>query len=368
MMEASFAPFEEVANLPVVAPQQGGALALAPDAAARYDGLGAPEKAAIVLVALGPETAAKLLTGFNETRIRRFARAVSGLKETPPEIVERVIAEFLQRMEDTLSVGGGAAEARRFLSEVLERDRVNQIMADIDSSGRTVWSLLGDVEDARLAAWLRSEHPQVAAIALSRLTAMKAAQVLEKFEPMFAEDIVIRMGPAAGVEPAMAERIGEVIARDFLPSVMTRSRGKDPADLVAGVMNHISVRTRDRIIAAMDEAAPKLAASVRKIMFTFEHIPERIAPRDIGLVVKSVDEATLMKALKAAGERGAKVVDYIMENISKRLAERMREDLAALAAPSRKDGEAAQAALVAAIVDLRDNGQIKMVVKEVAED
>lgn len=356
----------------------GGALtetspnALAPLAndavTARFEAMGAAEKASIILVALGPETASRLLLGVGERRIRRFARIVSNLREVPPEIVERVIAEFLQKIEDNRAVGGGVAEARRFLEEVLDRDQVRQIMGDLESENRSVWSLLGDVEDARIAAWLQSEHPQVAAIALSRLTAVKAARVLEKFAPELAEDIVIRMGPAASAEPSVADRIGEVIARDFLPGAMSKRKGQDPADLIAGVMNHISVRTRDRLIEAMDGAAPKLAEAVRKIMFTFEHIPERIATRDVGMIVKAVDEKTLLVALKAGGERSRKVAEFVLENISKRLGERMREDLAAMPEPKRKDGEAAQAELVAAIVDLRDNGQLKMVETETAED
>lgn len=338
------------------------------EAAKRAERLEPAEKAAIILVALGPETAARLLSEIGERRLHRFARIVNGLAEVPADVVERVIAEFLHKIEDTRSVGGGAVEARRFLSEVLDKDRVNQIMGDLDTRGRSVWSLLGDVPDARIATWLRSEHPQVAAIALSRLTAIKAARVLERLDQKEAEDIVMRMGPAAAAEPGVTARIGEVIARDFLPAAISQRNRQEPADLIAGVMNHVSTTIRDRLLEAMVDAAPTLAEAVRKVMFTFEHIPERINPRDVGLITKSVDEALLLRALKAGGERGRATADFIFDNISKRLAERLREDLEALPKPTRKEGEAAQAALVAAIVDLRDTGALKMIVTEPAED
>lgn len=332
------------------------------------DRLEPAEKAAIVLVALGPETAARLLSGIGERRLHRFARIVNGLNEVPADVVERVIAEFLHKIEDTRSVGGGAVEARRFLSEVLDKDQVNRIMGDLDTKGRSVWSLLGDVSDVRIATWLRSEHPQVAAIALSRLSAVKAARVLERLGPAEAEDIVMRMGPAAIADPGVTARIGEVIARDFLPAAISQRNRQEPAELIAGVMNHVSGAIRDRLLEAMVSAAPKLAEAVRKVMFTFEHIPERINPRDVGLITKSVDETVLLRALKAGGERSRGTADFVFGNISKRLAERLREDLEALPEPTRKDGEAAQTALVAAIVDLRDAGALKMIVTESVED
>lgn len=351
-------------------PPTGGALATVPPAKppAKARALTPAEKAAVVLVALGPEAASRVLLGIGERRIRRFAKIVSELGEVPAETVDATLAEFLSRLEDDRAVGGGATEARRFLTEVLEKDQVDRIMGDIDAAGRSVWSLLGDVEDARIAEWLGSEHPQVAAIALSRLTAQKAARVLEKFDAARADDIVLRMGPAVAADPAVAARIGEVIARDFLPAAMKGQSRKDPAELIAGMMNHVSVRTRDRLVEALEGSAPKLAESVRKIMFTFEHIPERISPRDVGMVVKAVDEATLMKAMKHGLGRSPKAVEHILANISKRLAERMREDLAALAEPSRKDGEAAQAVVVAAIVQLRDTEALKFVEQETVED
>lgn len=334
----------------------------------RADRIGSPEKAAIILVALGPETAARLLSGVGERRIRRFAKIVNDMREVPADVVERVITEFLQKIEDTRSVGGGAVEARRFLTEVLDKDQVNQIMGDLDAAGRTVWSLLGDVDDIRIAAWLRSEHPQVAAIALSRLTSVKAARVLERFEPSEAEDVILRMGPAVDADPAVASRIGEVIARDFLPTAMMKQHGQNPADMIAAVMNHVSTRTRDRLIEAMTAASPKLAESVRKIMFTFDHIAERISPRDVGQITKAVDEVVLLRALKAGGERGRGITEFFMGNMSKRLSERLREDLAATPEPTRKEGEEAQAVLVAAIVELRDSGALKMIEAETVED
>lgn len=326
------------------------------------------EKAVIVIVALGPETASRLLSGMGEKRLRRFARIVNDLQEVPAEVVESVLAEFLNKIEDTRSVGGGAVEARRFLSEVMDKDQVNDIMSDLNTTGRSVWSLLGDVDDLRLANWLRSEHPQVAAIALSRLTSVKAAKVLERFEDEERENTILRMGAAASTEPAIAKRIGDVIARDFLPGAMNRRNRKEPADLIAGVMNHVSGNVRDRLLEAITGSSPALADAVKKIMFTFDHIPERINPRDAGLIMKSVDEAVLLRALKIGGEKTRVTADFLFDNISKRLSERLREDLAALPEPTRKEGETAQAEIVSVIIGLRDSGALKMVVQESADE
>lgn len=325
-------------------------------------------KAAVVLVALGPEGAAKILADLGSKRIRRFARILNEMSRVPPTEVEAALAEFIRRMEETRAVVGGRDATRRFLSEVLENDQVEQIMTDLASARRSVWSALGDVEDKRIADWLRREHPQVAAIALSRLTSVKAARVLEKLEEDEARDIVIRMGAAAAADPELTERIGAVIERDFIPAVREKQSRADPATMIASMMNHVSTEVRNRLVSEMEKERPTLAASVLKLMFTFENIVERVNARDVGLVVKEIEEATLLRALRSGGDMAEKVGEFIFGNIPKRLAERLREDLAAIEAPTRREGEAARAALVGAVVALRDRGEIRLIETETVED
>lgn len=326
------------------------------------------EKAAIVIVALGPDSASSVLGDLGPQRIRSFARAMNDMPSVPAETVDAVLAEFLDLLEETKSISGGAEETRRFLSDVLELDEVQQIMTDLETNRRSVWSSLTEVDDARVAEFLETEHPQVAAIALTRLTSVKAARVLESLNPEVAREIVLRMGPATATDDSVAARIGEVIERDFLVSARESQNQANPANLIAAVMNHVPTETRENLLGHMSAEKPVLAKEVEKVMFTFDHITERVNPRDVSLLMKAMDETTLLRALKAGGDAGPRTTDFFFDNISKRLAERLREDLDALEAPKKKEGEAARAEVVAVITDLRDRGDVKMISMDPEEE
>jgi flagellar motor switch protein FliG len=143
---------------------------------------------------------------------------------------------------------------------------------------------------------------------------------------------------------------------------MERSQGtRKPADLIAALMNHLSSDIRDSLLQHMGEQSPRLAQDVQRVMFTFSDIASRVGARDIAKVVKSLEEMVLLTAMKSAQERNDPAVDFILGNIAKRLAERFAEDLEAMPEVRRKDGEAAQAEVVAAIQVLVKAGEIKMI-------
>ncbi|MEM6891764.1 MAG: FliG C-terminal domain-containing protein [Pseudomonadota bacterium] len=313
------------------------------------------ERAAVVLMSLGPETAARLLSDFGSDTIRRFAKAVNRMRMIPAPVVDSVISDFVATLKDRKTLRGGPGEVRRFLVEVLEREQVDQIVQEIDENNRSVWAQLNDIEDARIATLLKIEHPQVAAFALTRLSAVKAARVLEHLDSSLARSIVIRMTDAVSVDPDMANRIGEVISREFLSTEKRTRNTKKPADLVAGVMNHVSSVIREDLLEHFEETNPTLAKSVRRVMFTFNNIPDRVRPRDVSAIVKAVDQPVLLRSLKVGGP----VAAFIVGNLSKRMAERLDEEVLELAEVSKREIEAAKTELTASIQSMVQRGEIQ---------
>ena len=343
------------ANLPV---QIGQQTALA--TTKKILDLNSVEKAAIIMIALGPEAASALLGEMGEQRIRRFAQVVNRMDRISADVVEDVIGEFLELLSDKLSLTGGPDEVKRFLGEVLDNDSVTRIMDDLGGTGTSVWTRLGQVDEARLAAWLKLEHPQVSALVLTKLNSVKAARVLERFDTDMAQIVVLRMSRIPVLDAPTLEALTGVIERDFLPTVQREKGNRKPADLIAGLMNHISGSVRDELLDRMKQEAPALTEEVQKVMFTFNDIVERVSPRDVGGVCKGVDEVVLMTALKMGEAMASPSVEFILGNISKRLAERMREDLQTMPEPKKRDGEAAQAELIGAIKTMVDTGQIRL--------
>jgi flagellar motor switch protein FliG len=328
-----------------------------------------PERATIVLIALGPETASEFLKNLGEDNIRRFARAVSHMRKIPHKTVEAVLKEFMETLGDEMSVRGGMDEAKRFLGQVMDGDSINRIMEDLDGrGGRSVWRKLADASDSSLANWLQMEHPQFASVVLTKLRSDQAARVLEKFDRAFAQDVVMRMARVASVDPTVMEQIREVVERDFV-SLMEKTQGaRKPAELIAGLMNHISSDIRDSMLEHLGQEAPRLAQEVQRVMFTFSDIASRVGARDIAKVVKSVEETILLTALRSAKERQDPAFDFILGNIAKLLAERYAEDIEAMPEVRKKDGEAAQAKVVAMIQVLVKRGEIKLIELDGGDD
>lgn len=334
------------------------------DGAKTPPGLTSQEKAAIILATLGPKKSAVLLRELDEERINTFAKTIRELKNIDPQTVDKVIDDFLVMLEAEEGVSGGRDETRKFLQEVLEPEKVNRIMENIESSSTVIWKALDEIDDDTVIEWLLNEHPQVAAIVLTKISSAKSARVLEKFEDTKAREIVFRMSKAAHAPEAVSVKISEVVAREILPIAQMQAESMNPAELIAAVMNHVSSDVREAILGGMATDAPMLERDVRKIMFTYEDIATRVAPRDVGAIVKGVDEATLLRAFKAAEETSPETCEFILGNITKRLADRMREDVKDMDPVRKKDGETAQNEIVAAIVQMRDTGMINLIMEE----
>lgn len=326
------------------------------------------EKAAVILAVLGPTVAAQLLESFDRPRIQRFAHAVNDMQEISAETIDDTIAEFMEQFENQGGIVGGVDETRRFLEEFMEKDQVDLLMEDIYAQGRSVWNSLNDVADPRILSWLKSEHPQVAAITLTKMTAPKTARLLEQLEPELSNELVLRMNQATSAPPHVTERIGKIIKDEFLPTAIVKKGRMDPPELIAAVMNHVSSGVRDNLMEHMETSTPALAEAVRKFVFTYEDIPSRISGRDVSQIIKVVNETVLLTALKSTGEAASATSEFILSNISSRLATRMRDDLKDMPNPKPKDMEAAQSAIISEVVGLRDQGVLTMIEIETAEE
>lgn len=318
------------------------------------------EKAAILLATLGPGSAAPLLTGVGSSRVRRFARILSGLPPAAPPTVKAVLSEFLEKLDEGDRVAGGAERTRSFLAEVLDPAEVEQAMQDIGGSAPSVWRDFARLPSEEVRTWIENEHPHVASIALTQLPADVAAGILDALPQEKAQDLVLRMGDSASAAPDLIGRIAGAIETGFLPSAKARASAAGPARAIAQVMNQTSPDTRDRVLTLLRAERPPLAAAVERIMFTFETIPSRVDRKDVSKIVKAIDEGSLLRALKPEDEAGAAVAAFFFENISSRLSDRLKDELNEFELPKSKDSDAARAALVTVITDMRDRGEIEL--------
>lgn len=321
-----------------------------------------PQKAAIILSALEPADAAEILKGFSQSSLLRFAKEINAQKTVPASVLLNVAGEFLSELGDGTDVKGGADQVRKFLGQFLDDAEVDRIMSDVDGSKqRTVWERLVSAPPPKLATYLQSQHPQTVATILSKLKPNGAAAVLELLDREFAQAAVLRLSRIPSLDRSRLEKIEGVIEHEFL-SVISRQAGSvKPAELIGDLMNNISGSARDDFLQQLESADAKLAQEVTRVMFTFTDIADRLQPRDVALIIKDTEEQDLMTAFRHAQDTANPSLDFMLSNLSKRLSERITEDLEAMDAVKDKDGEAAQMKIVAIIQQKAKAGEISLI-------
>ena len=326
-------------------------------------GLTRRQKAAVIIGVLGAEAAGPVLERLDETSLRHFTHAMSGLNRIAAKQVRATIAEFLSELvQDDEAVRGGLAQARGLLEDHVAEGLLTRILDEaISPSIHNVWQKLAKVSDEALAEFLGREHPQTAAVVVSKFSPEHAARILNRLEPDLARDVVVGLSRAARLSPHIVEAIGDTMRRDFLTAHANEGPKSNPADRVGTIMNYTSPSIRDHILGQIETDQPEFAEEIRRKMFTVEDIPARIPTRAVAVVVRSLHQAILLKALFVTKDSSPKIGDFILSNISSRMSEQLREELEQITSVGRKDGERAQAEVIRVIRELVETGEIELV-------
>ena len=327
------------------------------------------DKAAIILAAIGPELAGGFLKSMSEASLTRIATAISNLDRVPSDILDTIIAEFLLSIGTEEEVSGGSGTARRLLAQVLDDSTIEKIMFDVEGGDtRAAWKKLNDCTATQLAGFIAAEHPQTAAVILSELRADKAAGVIERLDSEFASLAVFRLSRVPALDRDVGEMVERIIAKDFLSAIQKTKRSRKPADIIAGLMNNLGTETREKFLAQMEQQKPALAAEVLRTMFTFADIRTRVESRDVAIIAKEIDEPLLLLALKWAAMQKNPSYNFIVENISKRLSERLVEEVDTMPDCTQRDGEGAHQDVVRRIQELAKAGDIQLIEDETHDE
>ncbi len=172
-----------------------------------YRGLNGPEKAAVLMLALGEEHAARLFGFMDDEEIKELSQTMANLGTISATLVERLCVEFAEQISSTGSLVGTYESTERLLMKVLDRDRVDNIMEEIRGpAGRTMWEKLANVNELVLANYLKNEYPQTVAVVLSKIKSDHAARVLGLLPESFAMEVVMRMLRMESVQHFLLDR------------------------------------------------------------------------------------------------------------------------------------------------------------------
>jgi flagellar motor switch protein FliG len=317
--------------------------------------LSGPEKAAIVLLALGEEHT-KIWEALDDEEIKEVSQAMAGLGTVSAAVVEDLLVEFVSGMSSTGAIMGSYEQTQRLLMSFMPPEKVDALMEEIRGpAGRTMWDKLGNVNEAVLANYLKNEYPQTVAVVLSKVKSDHAARVLACLPEDFALECVTRMLRMEPVQREILDKIEMTLRTEFM-SNLARTSKRDSHEMMAEIFNNFDRQTEARFIAALEERNREAAERIRALMFVFEDL-SKLDPGGIQTLLRSVPKEQLGLALKGASD---KLRDMFFSNMSERAAKIMREDMDSMGPVRLKDVDAAQVGMVQVAKDLAAKGEIML--------
>jgi len=323
-------------------------------------------KAAILLSLLGEDAAAPLLQKLSDEDLERITEEVTNLGQVPFEATLQVLEEYQHMMtaQEFIAVGGQDVAVRllvKALGENAAKTMVERLNRPEEAKSFRA-DTLKKADPQQLARFLAGEHSQTKALILSHLEAKQASALLMKLEPEVRADCVRRLANLGQFSPEVAAKVSLVLSRR-LRSVGDQTRRADTGFRnIAELMNRLDPIASKEILDNIEREEPKLAISIRDLMFTFENFLE-VPEQEMRELVNSLDKKTLMVALKGASED---LRSHFYRTMSSRAVEMMKEDAEVMGPVRSKEVAKAQGEIVAIARKLEAEG--KIVLKGEGED
>lgn len=320
------------------------------------------QKAAIIVRFLLNEGAELSLSDLPDELQAQLTQMMGDMRYVDRQTLGSVVMEFASELE---SIGlsfprglNGALSALEGRISPLTAERLRK-EAGVRQAGDP-WDRLRALPLHYLTRIIDRESAEVSAVLMSKLDVAKAAALLEDLPGEQARRIAYAISLTGGISPAAVDQIGLCLATE-LDDQPERAFSHAPESRVGEILNHSAASLREEVLNGLEQTDEGFASAVRKAIFTFADIPQRLAPRDVPAALRQVAQEDLVIAFLGAGEEDAKqTTEFLLANISTRLADQIREDMEDHGQVTARDGEAAQTRIVAAIRALADSGDIQL--------
>jgi flagellar motor switch protein FliG len=313
-----------------------------------------PEKAAVLMLALGEEHGAPIWKAMDEDEIKEVSQIMSNLGTISSSLIEKLLVDFVSQLSSTGSMLGSFQSTERLLTKFLPTDRVSTVMEEIRGpAGRTMWDKLGNVNENVLANYLKNEYPQTVAVVLSKIKPEHASRVLGALPEDFALEVVSRMLRMESVQKEILDKVEQTL-RVELMSNLARTSKRDAHEMMAEIFNNFDRQTEGRFLTALEERNREAAERIKALMFTFEDLG-KLDPGSIQTLLRAVDKVKLGIALKGASDS---LRDIFFSNMSERAGKILREDMESMGPVRLKAVDEAQMQMVNTAKDLAAKGEI----------
>ncbi|MEE0391788.1 MAG: flagellar motor switch protein FliG [Lachnospiraceae bacterium] len=314
------------------------------------------QKAAILLIALGPERSADIFKHLKEDEIEELTLEIANTRSVSPQVKEDVLNEFYQIcLAQQYIAEGGIGYAKELLDKALGEDRAKEVITKLTASLQVrPFEFVRKTDPSQLLNFIQDEHPQTIAMILSYLTSAQAALVIGALPPEKQADVAKRIAMMDRTSPDVIKEVERVLERKLASLLNQDYTIVGGVDAIVDILNTVDRGTEKHIMESLEIEQPELADEIRKKMFVFEDIL-LLDDRAIQRVLRDVDNNDLGIALKGANEE---VQNVIFKNLSKRLSAMIKEDMEFMGPVRMKDVEEAQQKIVGIIRKLEDSAEI----------
>ncbi|SER97321.1 flagellar motor switch protein FliG [Tranquillimonas rosea] len=319
------------------------------------------QKAAIVVRLLLADGITLPLTELPDALQAELTTQMSQMRYIDRTTLHAVIEEFADELDSIgMAFPGGLEGALEALEGAISPD----IAARLRRQAGLIWAddpweVIAEMEVEKLLPLLQTEGPEIGAVILSKLKVAKAAALLERLPGAQARRLTYAMSLTSDIDPDTVRKIGVSLAA-LLQAEPPRAFPSPAVKRVGAILNVSPRVTREDVLEGLDEEDKDFAEEVRRAIFTFQDIPARLDMRDVPNALRNVDQDMLKKVVAAADATSGPVIDFLLDNLSKRLAQTIREEAADLREQPAKEIEDAQRAIVTAIRDMADAGEITL--------
>ena len=319
-------------------------------------GLSGLQKAAVLLIALGPEKSSHIFKHLKEDEIEELTLEIANTRSITPQVKETVIEEFYQVcLAQQYIAEGGIGYAKELLEKALGEERARDVIGKLTASLQVKpFEFVRKTDASQLLNFIQDEHPQTIALIMSYLSPAQSSMILSALPPERQADVAKRIAIMDRTSPDVIKEVEKVLESKLSSLVNQDYTIIGGVDAVVEILNSVDRGTEKHIMETLEIEEPELADEIRKKMFVFEDIL-LLDDRAIQRVLRDVENSDLAIALKGSNEE---VQNAIFNNLSKRLAAMIKEDMEFMGPVHMKDVEEAQQKIVNIIRKLEDAAEI----------
>ena len=315
------------------------------------------EKAALLLMTLGPDAAAGVLRQLGPREVQKLTMKMASMTPQSRETVEPVLIEVNEHFGKGTMIQSDDDQLREMLTKALGDDRANQLLSRMMSGSETAGiESLKWMDAATAADLIKGEHPQIIATILVHLEYDQAGEILKHFDDRLRNDVVLRIATLDGVQPTALKELNDALTRMLSGATTVKKAAMGGVRHAAEILNFVGSGAETAVIDNVREYDPELAQKILDEMFVFENLLD-IDDRGIQSILREVQSDSLIIALKGAPPE---LREKIFKNMSSRAAEMLREDLEARGPVRLSEVEAEQKEILKTVRRLAEEGQVML--------